>query len=251
MRKFKTILLLFITMLKIGLFTFGGGYAMIHMFEQEFVSKKKWLEHDEFMDLVAIAESTPGPIAINCSTYIGYKKAGVLGSIFSTLGMVVPSFVIIFVISLFFNQFLEITWVASAFKGIQACVVLLILSAGIKMLKKIEKNVFTIVVMSLTFTVMILLALFAVRFSSIFYILISGFLGLLIYAIGYARRKKVAKPATVTDSESTDTSRSCDDVTTEPDTSASAVCEDGTVSVPLASEGALDPSQNNAEEVTK
>ena len=81
-------------MLKIGLFTFGGGYALIHMFENEFVSKKKWLEHDEFMDLLAIAESTPGPIAINCATYIGFKKEKILGSVFATVGMVIPSFTV-------------------------------------------------------------------------------------------------------------------------------------------------------------
>ena len=95
MKKVKDLFLLFISMLKIGLFTFGGGYAMIHLLETEFVSKKKWIDHDEFMDLVTIAESTPGPIAINCATYIGYKKEKVLGSIVATLGMVLPSFTII------------------------------------------------------------------------------------------------------------------------------------------------------------
>ena len=129
-------------MFKIGLFTFGGGYAMISLLENEFVSKKKWLEHDEFMDLVVIAESTPGPIAINCSTYIGYKQSKILGALVATLGMVIPSFTIVYLISLFFNQFLSIAWVESAFKGIQVGVVFLILSAGIKMLKKIKKNTF-------------------------------------------------------------------------------------------------------------
>ena len=103
--RLKSLWLLFITMLKIGLFTFGGGYAMIHLLENEFVSKKKWIEEDEFMDLVAIAESTPGPIAINCSTYIGYKKERILGAVLATLGMCIPSFTIIFLISLFFNLF--------------------------------------------------------------------------------------------------------------------------------------------------
>lgn len=189
----KTLFILFFSMLKIGLFTFGGGYAMIHVFEHELVSKKKWLEHEEFMDLVTIAESTPGPIAINCATYIGYKRANIAGSIFSTIGMVLPSFTIIFLISLFFNQFLSIEWVASAFKGIQVCVVFLILSAGLKMLKKIPKNVFTISVMSATILCMLSFSLFSVSFSSIFYILISGIIGLLIYAIGYFKSKKTKK----------------------------------------------------------
>ncbi len=188
--RLKSLWLLFINMLKIGLFTFGGGYAMIHLLENEFVSKKKWIEEDEFMDLVAIAESTPGPIAINCSTYIGYKKEKILGAVFATLGMCIPSFTIIFFISLFFNQFLSIGWVASAFKGIQVCVVFLILSAGVKMLKKMKKKPFNLIVMSATFLCMVAFGVFAVSFSSIFYILISGFVGLLIYLIGYFKSKK-------------------------------------------------------------
>ena len=188
--RLKSLWLLFINMLKIGLFTFGGGYAMIHLLENEFVSKKKWIEEDEFMDLVAIAESTPGPIAINCSTYIGYKKEKVLGAVLATLGMCIPSFTIIFFISLFFNQFLSIGWVASAFKGIQVCVVFLILSAGVKMLKKMKKKPFNLIVMSATFLCMVAFGVFAVSFSSIFHILISGFVGLLIYLIGYFKSKK-------------------------------------------------------------
>ena len=189
-RRLKSLWLLFITMLKIGLITFGGGYAMIHLLENEFVSKKKWIEEDEFMDLVAIAESTPGPIAINCSTYIGYKKERILGAVLATLGMCIPSFTIIFFISLFFNQFLSIGWVASAFRGIQVCVVFLILSAGVKMLKKMKKKPFNLIVMSATFLCMVAFGVFAVSFSSIFYILISGFVGLLIYLIGYFKSKK-------------------------------------------------------------
>ena len=188
--RLKSLWLLFINMLKIGLFTFGGGYAMIHLLENEFVSKKKWIEEDEFMDLVAIAESTPGPIAINCSTYIGYKKEKILGAVLATLGMCIPSFTIIFLISLFFNQFLSIGWVASAFKGIQVCVVFLILSAGVKMLKKMKKKPFNLIVMSATFLCMAAFGVFAVNFSSIFYILISGLVGLLIYLIGYFKSKK-------------------------------------------------------------
>ncbi len=192
MKKFKNLCLLFLSMLKIGLFTFGGGYAMISLLENEFVSSKRWLEHDEFMDLVAVAESTPGPIAINCATYIGYKKEKILGSVFATVGMVLPSLTIICLISLFFNEFLAITWVASAFRGIQVCVVFLIFSAGLKMFGKIKKSAFNVSVMSITFLCMVLFGLFAVSFSSIFYILISGALGLLIYTVGYIKGKKSA-----------------------------------------------------------
>lgn len=189
MNKAKNLLSLFWSMLKIGLFTFGGGYAMIHLLENEFVSRKNWIDGEEFIDLVAIAESTPGPIAINCATYIGYKKQGVAGALSATLGMCLPSFTIIYLISLFFDRFLEISWVASAFKGIQVCVVFLILSAGFKMLKKIKKTPFSIAVTSLTLVSMITLSLFSVGFSSIIYILIFGLLGLAIYAIRHLKEK--------------------------------------------------------------
>lgn len=189
MKKLKSLCELFLSMMKIGMFTFGGGYAMINLLDNEFVERRKWLVSEEFMDLVTIAESTPGPIAINCSTYIGYKKAGFIGALIATLGMCIPSFTIIYLISLFFNSFLEIKWVASAFRGIQACVVFLILSAGIKMLKKIKKTVFNVSVMLITFFAMILFSLFSVSFSSIFYILIFGVAGLLIYTVGYMRNR--------------------------------------------------------------
>ena len=176
-------------MMKIGMFTFGGGYAMINLLDNEFVERKKWLDSEEFMNLVTIAESTPGPIAINCSTYIGYKRAGFPGALFATIGMCIPSFIIIYFVSTFFNSFLEIKWVASAFRGIQVCVVFLIFSAGLKMLKKIKKTVFNVAVMLITFFAMILFSLFSISFSSIFYILIFGIAGLLIYTVGYLRNK--------------------------------------------------------------
>ena len=183
MGKLKTLFALFISMFKIGLFTFGGGYAMIHLLDNEFVCKKKWLDSDEFMDLVAIAESTPGPIAINCATYIGYKKQSFAGAIFATLGMCLPSFIIIFIISLFFNRFLELSYVSAAFRGIQICVVFLILSAGLKMLRKMKKTPLSITVFSLTLVSTLLFSLFSVSFSSIFYILIFGFVGFSGYAL--------------------------------------------------------------------
>ena len=189
MNKAKNLLSLFWSMLKIGLFTFGGGYAMIHLLENEFVSRKNWIDGEEFIDLIAIAESTPGPIAINCATYIGYKKEKISGALAATLGMCLPSFTIIYLISLFFDRFLEISWVASAFKGVQACVIFLILSAGFKMLKKIKKTPFSIMVMAITFVCMIALSLLSIKFSSIFYILIFASIGLAIYAIRHLKEK--------------------------------------------------------------
>ena len=190
MRKIKGYLWLFLTMLKIGLFTFGGGYAMIALLENEFVEKKKWLEKDEFLDVTAIAESTPGPIAINAATYMGYKNAGIIGSIIATLGICIPSFVIIYAISLFFDAFLSLTLVAYAFKGIQICVVYLILTAGLKMLKQMKKTVFNMIIISITLICMVVFSLFAVKFSTIFYILISGICGIVVYLLGKIRKEK-------------------------------------------------------------
>jgi len=189
-KKIKGYLPLFLTMLKIGLFTFGGGYAMIALFENEFVEKKKWLEKDEFLDVAAIAESTPGPIAINAATYIGYKNAGIIGSIIATLGICIPSFIIIYAISLFFDAFLSLTLVAYAFKGIQICVVYLILTAGLKMLAHMKKNAFNIIIISITLICMVVFSLFAVKFSTIFYIMISGACGVVVYLLGKIRKEE-------------------------------------------------------------
>lgn len=190
MRKIKGYLSLFLTMLKIGLFTFGGGYAMIAMLENEFVEKKKWLDKDEFLDVAAIAESTPGPIAINAATYIGYKNSGIIGSMIATLGICIPSFAIIYAISLFFDDFLSFTLVAYAFKGIQICVVYLILTAGLKMLKQMKKTTFNMIIISLTLICMIVFSLFAVKFSTIFYILISGACGVAVYFLCKIRKEE-------------------------------------------------------------
>ena len=183
---------LFLTMLKIGLFTFGGGYAMIALLENEFVSKRKWIEKDEFLDMVAIAESTPGPIAINAATYLGYKMLGVFGSLTATVAVCIPSFFIIYAISLFFDAFLSFTLVSYAFRGIQVCVIWLILSAGLKMLKQMKKTPFHITVLATVITCMVLFSVFSVNFSTIFYILISGSVGLFIYLIGLLRKRKEA-----------------------------------------------------------
>ena len=184
---------LFLTMLKIGLFTFGGGYAMIALLENEFVEKKKYMEREEFLNLIAIAESTPGPIAINSATYIGYKKAGVLGAIMATTGVCIPSFVIIYVISLFFDAFLSLSLVKYAFKGIQICVIYLIFSAGLKMLKQMKKTPFTVIIILAVFMCMILLSILAVKFSTIFYILICGTSGIILFFFNQMKQKKKEK----------------------------------------------------------
>ena len=189
----KKYIKLFFTMLKIGLFTFGGGYAMIALLENEFVEKKRYIEKDEFLDMVAIAESTPGPIAINAATYLGYKHLGFLGSLVATVGVIIPSFLIIFAISLFFDAFLSFTLVEYAFKGIQVCVIYLIFSAGLKMLKQMKKTAFSVTIVSLVVLCMIVFSLFAVKFSTILYILICGCIGLLAYFLKAIRKKEETK----------------------------------------------------------
>ena len=183
MKKSKLILILFLTFFKIGAFTFGGGYAMLNLLENEFVSKRGWLTKDEFLDMLAIAESTPGPIAINSATFIGYKTAGVLGSALSTLGVVLPSFIIIFVISLFLDKFLAFTLVERAFRGIQACVVYLIGSTGLKLFKQMEKKALPLTIMSAILVCMIAFSLFAIKFSSIVFILITGIIGIVSFYV--------------------------------------------------------------------
>lgn len=193
MKKLKTLLEMFLTLFKIGLFTFGGGYAMLALLESELVEKKGWLEKEEFLDMVAIAESTPGPIAINSATYIGYKRAGVLGSAVATLAVCLPSFIIIFIISLFLDKFLELRLVQYAFRGIQACVVYLILSAGLKMLKGLKKDVMSVIILSAVLVAMLALSIFAKDFSNIFFILISGIIGLVAYFIRASIKRKEDK----------------------------------------------------------
>lgn len=175
--------LIFLSMIKIGCFAFGGGYAIIALLENEFISKQKWIEHDEFMDIVAIAESTPGPIAINVATYVGYKLNGYIGAIVATVGICVPSFVIMYLVSLFYEQFIQITIVAAAFKGIQVCVIYLIASAGLKMLKKMKKTITNIAVFSFTCVGMIVCTLFDVHISSIWFIVAAGAWGLVTFLL--------------------------------------------------------------------
>ena len=179
----SVILLLFLSMLKIGCFAFGGGYAIIALLDNEFISKRKWIDHDEFLDIVAIAESTPGPIAINMATYIGYKLCGFLGAAVATVGICVPSFVIMYFVSLFYEQLMDIALIAAAFKGIQICVVYLIASAGLKILNKMKKTPLNIAVFSTTCLGMILCTLFDIHVSSVWFVLGAGILGLMMFFI--------------------------------------------------------------------
>lgn len=163
---------------------------MLALLEDEFVDKRKWMDKDEFLNMVAIAESTPGPIAINAATYIGYRIQGFFGALFATIGVIIPSFVIIMLISLILDQFLEIQIIANAFLGIRAGVIYLILMAGIRLFKGLKKNVFAIVIMLLVMGAMIASTIFALNLSVILLILLSGVAGLFVYSIMNCRNKE-------------------------------------------------------------
>ena len=181
---------LFLTFAKIGLFTFGGGYAMIAMIENNCVERKQWITHDEMMNVTVIAESTPGPIAINCATFTGYKKAGFTGAVAATLGMILPSFVVIYLISMFLDNFLELTVIANAFQGIKIAVGLLILDAAITMIRKMPKKKLPRAIMVCSCMVMLCVNLFAWSFSSISLMLIAAAVSLTIFLLHGAPEQK-------------------------------------------------------------
>lgn len=181
---------LFFTFLKIGAFTFGGGYAMLALLENECVDKRGWLTEEEFLNMTAIAESTPGPAAINAATYVGYKVGGFWGALLSTVGVCLPSFIIMFLVSLFFDAFLSLPLVAGAFQGVRVCVVYLILSAGVRLWKGLEKTLFARLTAALVLLGMTALSLLAANFSSVYCILLCGCIGILGYLAGRRGKEK-------------------------------------------------------------
>ena len=163
----KTLWTLFATFFKIGLFTFGGGYAMIPIIEDICVERNRWITHEDMMQVTIIAESTPGPIAINCATFVGHRVGGIAGSVASTFGVVLPSFIIIYSISMFLESFLEITVIASAFRGIKIAVGILIINAGFKMMKKIPKTLLSRVILVSALAAMLMTDLLGLGLSTI------------------------------------------------------------------------------------
>ncbi len=190
----RILLDLFLTFAKIGAFTFGGGYAMLSLIDRECAEKKQWITSDELTEITVIAESTPGPIAINLATYTGYKKAGVKGAVVSTLGVILPSFLIIWFISSFMENFLSIGIVAKAFKGIRIAVAVLIIQAALKMIKNLIKKTrhksISAVIVALFFAAIIAINLLEFSFSTIYLILIAGAIGLAVYGIILKEKNK-------------------------------------------------------------
>lgn len=189
----KKLIELFLNFAKIGLFTFGGGYAMLPLIERICVSKKGWLSGEDMTNLPALAESSPGPIAINCATFVGYKQKGIAGAAAATFGMTLPSFTIIFVISVFLDRFIENRWVAGAFYGIKIAVGILIIDAAVRLFSKLPKTALNITAAAVSFLIMTAVNIFALKISSIALMLIAAASGFIIYLIGKRRKgeKKV------------------------------------------------------------
>jgi len=185
MKKLKTVLELFWVFFKIGLFTFGGGLAMISLISREVAENKKWITEKEMGDIIIVAESTPGAIAINTATFVGYKTAGVLGSIFATIGVFLPSLIIISVIYVFFDLFKENRWFAAAFKGIRAAVIVLLFNAVIKLFKPMDKTYITVGGSILVFFITLFTDI-----NSIYLILIGGVIGVVCFVVKSARAKR-------------------------------------------------------------
>ena len=179
----KNLLNLFLTFLKLGIFSIGGGPTMLTLLQGELVEKKKWITNDELMEMTAIAESTPGPIAINLATYLGYKKGGFFGALLSTLGVIITPFVLMFCISLFLENLLSFEAVKYAFMGVKVGVVFLLLRVTFTLVKSLKKDWFGITLLCVVTTAMILFTIFAINFSAIYFILLGAVLGLLIYGI--------------------------------------------------------------------
>ena len=181
---------LFLTFGRIGLFTFGGGYAMISVIDHICAEKKKWISSEELLEMTVIAESTPGPIAINCATFTGHKIAGIPGAIAATMGMVLPSFAIIYLISMFLEHFLELAFVANAFRGIKIAVGLLILEAGLKMAKKSKKAPLTRGIIASACIAMLVIHLLSWNISSISLMITAAIISLAVFALGDGCKKK-------------------------------------------------------------
>ena len=186
MNKFKKALLVFWSFFKIGLFTFGGGYAMISVISAELVERRKWITQEDMTDMLIISEMTPGAIAVNSATFVGYRVAGVLGGILGTLGVVLPSLIIITVLSFFVHYLEEVAWLAAAFKGIQAVVVVLIVNAMVKFFKQLDKNWQSYLIAAAALIVTLL-----TDFNVIFLILAGGIYGIVYTLARDARKKKL------------------------------------------------------------
>lgn len=182
----KKLLDLFLIFLKLGTFTFGGGFAMIPLIEKEIVHKKNWADAQEIIDVFAVAQSIPGAIAINSATFIGYKIAGRKGAVVATIGVILPSVFIITLIASVFSRFQDNEIVQAAFMGIRSCVVALILSATISMAKKVVIDKLTLILVILT-----IVSILALNVHPILAIIFGAMVGLIIVKFLPQRAQKI------------------------------------------------------------
>lgn len=175
----KRTLNLFLTFFKIGAFTFGGGYAMVGLIHKEMVEKKKWISDEEMLDIIAIAESTPGVIALNTATYVGAKVAGVLGAFFASIAVMLPSVIIITAISFAIEEFGNNKYVKWAFLGIRSAVAALILNAAIKLSKHNEKKLVCYIVMGVALVLAVLSTFEIIALDMVFIILGAALFGII------------------------------------------------------------------------
>ena len=202
MTKMKKVSLwkIFITFFKLGAFTFGGGYAMIALLQDELVTRKGWVSADDFADMVVVAESTPGVIAVNTATSVGYRLRGVWGAIIGTLGVVLPSFVIISALSYVLHILQNNVWYARAFAGVRACVVVLVLNAFFNLGRQMNKDVFSIIVAVVCFGLVTFVNLDAIGFDVIYLIIIGGIIGIVITLCKNSHTNTVADTLPLTES---------------------------------------------------
>ncbi|MDO4491872.1 MAG: chromate transporter [Lachnospiraceae bacterium] len=192
---------LFLTFCKIGFFTFGGGLAMLSMIEEICVEKKQWISHEDAMTVTAVAESTPGPIAINLATYIGFQMKGTVGAVVSTTAMVLPSLILITVIAACLEGFLTIPVIANAFKGIKLAVGILVLDAALKMIRKMKKQPVTVFFLLIGCVCMLIITVFSLRISVVLLMFSSGALSLLMHCIAQSPKNQEKKGAERHDEE--------------------------------------------------
>lgn len=191
-KKPNTLLTLFLDYLKIGLFSFGGGLAMLPLIERTFVEKRKYITSEELLNITSIAEATPGVIAVNCATYVGYKIKGFLGSLVATIGAVLPSFVIILIVSIFYEKFMQVALIKHFVNGLTIAGSYLIFRAGIKLFKSSKKDALSYILIAVSFFCLMIIKIFNVNFSTIYFILIGGFVSLIVYFINLKITKKKA-----------------------------------------------------------
>ena len=240
-------LTLFLSYFKIGLFTFGGGYAMIALIEREFVVRKKWINEVELYEIIAVAESTPGPIAINCATFVGYKILGFIGAFIATLAVCIPSFAIIYLISVFYDAFMALTAVSYAFEGIKVGIALMITTAGVNMIRKGKKNAFSVGILLLSFAAATCIDIFSIDFSTIYLILAGAAAGIIAGVIRDVVAKKKSTASTATDAHESDGQEYADVKTGE---ASSVICKEGEHSYGLGErlkKGAEKSEGNNTE----